>query len=152
MNYSLFIMVIKEMMLMEAKGQPRAALTSSPLLPSKSSDPYCVFYAPPPVRRKIAQGVIYIVGFRSRWFRRGKEIQRRAHTREVGTYHVARSGDHMVGAFLPRGASCWLFLLTIFVSLKNNVPKILGVFDVLKVPKTQKYKKLGFYSIEFKPK
>jgi hypothetical protein len=32
MNYSLLIMVVKEMVLMEANGQPEAALTGSLLL------------------------------------------------------------------------------------------------------------------------
>jgi hypothetical protein len=34
MNYSLFIMVLKETILMEMKGQPGAAPTASPLLSS----------------------------------------------------------------------------------------------------------------------
>jgi hypothetical protein len=36
MKYSIFIMVMKEMVLMEAKGQPGAALVASPLLSSES--------------------------------------------------------------------------------------------------------------------
>jgi hypothetical protein len=38
MNYSVFIMVLKEMMSMESKGQPGAASAASPLLSSQSSD------------------------------------------------------------------------------------------------------------------
>jgi hypothetical protein len=50
MNYSLFIMVIKEMMSMEAKRQRGTALAASPLLSSQSLDPYCVLSIslPPP--------------------------------------------------------------------------------------------------------
>jgi hypothetical protein len=36
--YSLFIMLLKEMVLMELKGQPGAAPAASPLLSSQSSD------------------------------------------------------------------------------------------------------------------
>jgi hypothetical protein len=39
MNYSLLIMVVKEMVLMEANGQPEAALTGSPLLSLQFLDP-----------------------------------------------------------------------------------------------------------------
>jgi hypothetical protein len=36
MNYSLFIIVMKEMVAMEAKGQPRVAPVVSPLIYSQS--------------------------------------------------------------------------------------------------------------------
>jgi hypothetical protein len=59
MNYSLFIMVMKEKMSMEAKGQPGADLATSPLLSSQSSDLYFIFYVSLPPHRKIARGHIY---------------------------------------------------------------------------------------------
>jgi hypothetical protein len=40
MNYSLFIMVTKEMVSMEVKGQQGMALAASPLLSSQSLDPF----------------------------------------------------------------------------------------------------------------
>jgi hypothetical protein len=51
MNYSLFIMVLKEMVSIELKGQ----LGASPLISSQSSDPYGVFRVSPPPPRKIAK-------------------------------------------------------------------------------------------------
>jgi hypothetical protein len=49
-NYSLFIMLMKEMVSMESKGKPGAAPAASPLLSSQSSEQFCVFYVslPPP--------------------------------------------------------------------------------------------------------
>jgi hypothetical protein len=47
MNYSLFIMVMKKMMSLEAKGQSGVAHAASPLLFSDSSDLYCVFFVYP---------------------------------------------------------------------------------------------------------
>jgi hypothetical protein len=58
-NYSLFIMLLKEMMPMESKGQPGAAPAVSLLLSSQSSDLYCVFRVSLPPRREIAEGGIY---------------------------------------------------------------------------------------------
>jgi hypothetical protein len=56
MNYSLFIMVMKEMMSMEEKGQPRAATAASPLQSSQFADLYCVFSVSLSPHPKIAQG------------------------------------------------------------------------------------------------
>jgi hypothetical protein len=44
MNYFIFIMMMKDMVTMEAKEQPGAALTMYPLLSSQSIDLYCVFH------------------------------------------------------------------------------------------------------------
>jgi hypothetical protein len=65
MNYFLFIMMMKEMISMEAKGQPGATPAVYPLLSLQSSDWYCVFSDSPLPPHEIAKG-IYIVGFRSR--------------------------------------------------------------------------------------
>jgi hypothetical protein len=54
MDYSHFIMVMKDMMSMEAKGQPGAALAAYPLLSLQSLDLYYVFSISPPPHRKIA--------------------------------------------------------------------------------------------------
>jgi hypothetical protein len=63
-NYSLFIMFLKEMISMELKGKLGAALAASPLLSSQSSDQFCVFRVSPAPHREMAKGVLYIVGFR----------------------------------------------------------------------------------------
>jgi hypothetical protein len=65
MNYTLFIMMGKEMVSMEEKRQLAASLAASPLL-SSQSDLYCVFYVFLPPHHGIARGVEYIVDFRSR--------------------------------------------------------------------------------------
>jgi hypothetical protein len=59
MNYSLFIMVLKEMVSMEVKWQPEAASTSYYLL-SFAVCRYvlCIHVSPPP-HREIAQGSFY---------------------------------------------------------------------------------------------
>jgi hypothetical protein len=44
MNYSIFIMVIKAMMLMKGKGQPGTASTTSPLLILALLELYRVFF------------------------------------------------------------------------------------------------------------
>jgi hypothetical protein len=55
---------------MEAKRQPGAAPVASPLLSWHSSDPYGVSHVfVPPVVKSPREGV-FIVGFRSRQFRR----------------------------------------------------------------------------------
>jgi hypothetical protein len=51
MNYSLFIMLLKEMVSMELKRQPGVA---SPLLSSQSLDMFRIFCVSPPPRREIA--------------------------------------------------------------------------------------------------
>jgi hypothetical protein len=57
MNYSLFIMVMKEMMSMEAKGQPGAAPATSLLLYIlESLDPFHVFSISTPPHREITEG------------------------------------------------------------------------------------------------
>jgi hypothetical protein len=55
-NYSLLIMLLKEMMSMESKGKPGAAPAASPLLSSQSLDPYGVFHVSLPPPHKIAKG------------------------------------------------------------------------------------------------
>jgi hypothetical protein len=81
-------MVTKEMMSMEAKGQLGVALAASSLL-SQSLDPFCVFSISMSPCHEIARGRVYIVGFRSRRFRRAKFCSNRTHRVEVGPHHVA---------------------------------------------------------------
>jgi hypothetical protein len=57
-NYSLFIMVLKEMMSVESNGESRAAPVASPLLSSQSSDHFCVVRGSAPHRSKIVEGGI----------------------------------------------------------------------------------------------
>jgi hypothetical protein len=63
-------------------------------------------------------GVIYIVGFRSRWFRRGEQSCKRVHEGEVGAHHMARGGacvvpplsclvDLLVDLFFSRSSISW---------------------------------------------
>jgi hypothetical protein len=60
MNYSLHIMMIKEMISMEAKGELEAALAASPLISSQSSDLIYVFSISTLPRHKITHGGGYI--------------------------------------------------------------------------------------------
>jgi hypothetical protein len=53
-NYSLFIMLMKEIVSMESKGKSGAAPAASPLLSSQSSDQFCVFYVSPPPLHEIS--------------------------------------------------------------------------------------------------
>jgi hypothetical protein len=59
MKYSPVIMVPKEMVSMESKGQLGAAPVASSLLSSQSIDLYYVFCVFPQPGRKIARGGIY---------------------------------------------------------------------------------------------
>jgi hypothetical protein len=52
-----FIMLLKDMMSMESKGQPGVTPTASPLLSLQSADPFSVFCVSLPPHREIAQGV-----------------------------------------------------------------------------------------------
>jgi hypothetical protein len=111
-NYSLFIMVMNEMMLMDANGQLGAVPTASPLLSLLSSNLYCVFFVSPLPRHEIARG-IYIVGFRQRNLEKDPWEWKWAPPRG---HHLGPCGPT---SFLPRGAPRWLLCLTIFVSLKK---------------------------------
>jgi hypothetical protein len=53
-NDSLFIMLLKEMVSMELKGQPGAAPAVSPLLSLESADQFHVIFHSPPPPREIA--------------------------------------------------------------------------------------------------
>jgi hypothetical protein len=66
MNYSLFIMMLKEIVSMEAKAKLGVALAASPLLSSHSTDLYCVFHLSPLPRYKMTREILFTVGFRSR--------------------------------------------------------------------------------------
>jgi hypothetical protein len=63
-NYSIFIMLLKEMVSMESKEQQGVAIAMSPLLSLQSADLFGVFRVSPLPHREIARGVLYIVGFR----------------------------------------------------------------------------------------
>jgi hypothetical protein len=64
-KYSLFIMLLKEIVSMESKGQWGAAPAAYPFLSSRFVDPFGVFHVSPPPHCKINRGVLYIVIFRS---------------------------------------------------------------------------------------
>jgi hypothetical protein len=127
MNYSLFIMVMNEMMLMDANGQLGVVLTLSPLLSLMSSNLYCVFYVFPLPHHEIARS-IYIVGFRQR--NPGNDPREWKWAPPRG-HHLGSCGPT---SFLPRCAPRWLLRLTIFVSLKKmSWQKEWVWFDVWKV-------------------
>jgi hypothetical protein len=84
MNYSLYIMVLKEMVSMESKVQSGAVVAVSPLLSSQSIHiVYFVF-----LRCLVARshGVPFIVGFRSRQFDRGEVYRKWAPPRGQETW------------------------------------------------------------------
>jgi hypothetical protein len=147
MNYSLFIMVMKwKIMPIEAKGQPGAALAVALLLSFQSSvlfHIFCVSLLP-----EIARGVIYIVGFRSRWIRGGKEIQKRAHELGCGPHHAARKFDRVVDPFSYLMALHVDFFLECSSFPWKMVGQKIGSIWHHEVPKTQKYIKIGVPLIE----
>jgi hypothetical protein len=117
MNYSIFIMEMKETMSMEENGQPGAALAAPPLLSSQSLDLFRVFTVPMPPPREIPRG--YIVSFRLRRFHRGKDCSNWTH--EGGRWAPPcgpATWPHGGSSFLPRGVSRWL-LLAVFYFLKK---------------------------------
>jgi hypothetical protein len=83
-NYPLFIMLLKEMVSMESKGQLGAVPAASPLISSPSSDQNCVFHVSPLTPRQVARGVLYIAGFRSRRICGDQDCIERTHEGEVG--------------------------------------------------------------------
>jgi hypothetical protein len=99
-NYSLFIMVPKEMVSMKVKGQLRAAPIASSLLSSQSADPYCVFHVTPPPHREISWGVPFIAGFRSKQFHNGKVCSSGTHEAPDGPHHAAKKSGHVVGVLV----------------------------------------------------
>jgi hypothetical protein len=143
-NYSLFIMLLKEMMSMESKGKPGAAPTVSPLLSSRSSDPYGEFCVSLPSPHKIAEGGggIYIVCF---WSRRSHGVQDCIKkTLEVrdGAHHAVSMWDRVAPPLLVLVASpVDFFFSRSSISQKNDMTKSLSLFDVWKVPKSQKHAK-----------
>jgi hypothetical protein len=139
MNYSLFIMVPKDIVSMESKGQPGMASATSVLLSSQFVDPYCVFHVSllPP-----REGVAFIVSFRSRWFRQAKVCSIWTHEGEIGPHHAVRILGHTVG----RLSYLVVFHIDFFfsrslISRNNDVAKRLGPFDTQKVPKSKKHEK-----------
>jgi hypothetical protein len=78
-NYSHFIMLLKEMVSMESKGQPGAALEVSPLLSLQSVNPFDVFCVSSLPHHEIARGVLYIVDFRSGRIHGDQDCNERMH-------------------------------------------------------------------------
>jgi hypothetical protein len=148
MNYSLFIMVLREMETMEVKRQPRAAPTGSPLLSSKSANLYCVSLAP---YREIAWGVLFIVGLgqdgsvKPEFQQLDPQGARWAPPRGQLLGHCGRC------SFAPRVVPRWLLLLTVLYFLKNDVEKRLSLFDVWKVRQSQRHAKQKTCPVELEP-
>jgi hypothetical protein len=95
-NYSLFIMLLKEMMSMESKGQPGAALTASPLQSLQSSDLYCVFCVSLSPSHKIIEGVVYIVRYMSRRSHTVQDCVETTLEGRDGAHHAVSMWDHTV--------------------------------------------------------
>jgi hypothetical protein len=95
MNYFLFIMMTKGMVSMEVERQPGVALVASPLLYC-SLQIYFVLSVSMPPPREIAWEIIYLVSFKLRQFRRGKESWKGVHGVESGVHHAARTLGHVV--------------------------------------------------------
>jgi hypothetical protein len=130
-------MVLKEMVLMEAKGQPGAGLTASPLLYSvlgQDGFVLCIrcFFV---VSSWDRMGVPFIVGFRSIRFCQAKLCSIWTHEGEDVPHHMIKK-PWMWGApyFLPRGIPHWLLLLTVFNLLKKSHGKSIGSEERLKGP------------------
>jgi hypothetical protein len=100
-NYSLFIMLLKEMVSMESKGQPRAAPSVYPLLSSQSTDPFGVFRVSPLSHHKIYRRVLYIVGFRSSQIHGDQVCIERMHEARDGSHHAARVWPTWWPSFAP---------------------------------------------------
>jgi hypothetical protein len=98
MNYSLVIMVLKEMVSMESRGS-RVVPVASPLLSLQSIDPFIVFRISPPPHRNNAKGGIYSQ-YRSRRVHGGEFCDNWTHEVPSGTYHVGQVLDRIVGPIL----------------------------------------------------
>jgi hypothetical protein len=132
-NYSLFIMVLKEMMLMESRGQPGAALAASPLLSSQPSDLYGVFRVVLPPRHEITEwDEVYIVGFRSRRSRRVQDCVERTLEGRDGAHHAVSMWDRMPAypLLILVVSPIDLFFSRSSISQKTDEAKFLGPFDV----------------------
>jgi hypothetical protein len=124
MNYSIFIIVMKAMMLMKGKGQPGMASTASPLLILALLEPYHVFFVSLLPHREIAWGRIYIVSFRSRRFCRAKVCNNWTHEAGDGTHHAAWKLPRVVGAIFHLVAfPIDFFFSRSSISQKNAVTK-----------------------------
>jgi hypothetical protein len=123
-NYSLFIMLLKEM---ESKGQSSVALAAAPVLSSQSSNQFCVFCVSPSPCREIARGALYIASFRSRQFCGDQGCIERTHEAWDGPHHATKKWAHVVGPSfpLPR-VPHWHLLLTVFYFPKKLHGKIFG--------------------------
>jgi hypothetical protein len=96
-NYSLFIMLLKQMVSMESKGQLGAALAASPLLSSQSSDQFHVFCVSPSPPQNPPRGPLYSQ-FRSRRVRGVQDCIKTTHEGEIG--HTTRSSSGPVRPLL----------------------------------------------------
>jgi hypothetical protein len=130
-NYSLFIMLVKEMVLMTSKGQSGAAPLASPLLSSQSSDLYYVFCVSLPPHHETTKGRVYIVAIRSRRVRGVQDCVKTMLGAKGGAHHVARVVACMVGPLSYLVASLVdIFFSRSSISRRNDVVNFLGPFDV----------------------
>jgi hypothetical protein len=96
-TYSLFIMLLKEMVSMELKGQPGAAPAASSLLSLQSSDRMmCFVFLHCPLTKSPEEGV-YIIGFRSRRVCRVQDCVEMTLKAKGGCHHMARVVARVVG-------------------------------------------------------
>jgi hypothetical protein len=117
-----------------------AAPAASPLLSLESSDQFRVFCVSLPPRVKSPKEGVYIVSFKSRRVRGVQDCIKTMHEGQYGPHHMARIVAGMVGplSFLVASPIDFLFSRS-SISQKNDVAKSLCLFDVLKVPKSQKH-------------
>jgi hypothetical protein len=137
----------------EVKGEPRTALAASPLLFLLSPDQCCVFCVSQPPHHKIARGVLYIVGFRSRRICGVQDCIERTHKRKSGPHHPVSLQARVVCPNSRLIASpVDFFFSRSSISRQNDMTKRLGPFDVCKVPESQKHakKQICFRSVKTK--
>jgi hypothetical protein len=128
---------MKKMMSVEAKGHQERLRRrlSSYFCSLKIHTVHSLFLRHP---SRNCPRVIYIVSFRTRRFRKGKEIWKRVHGVEVGPHHATSEWDRVVDRF----CHLWLFTLTFSSHDLRSLEKliwqnIVSDWRVQKVPKTQ---------------
>jgi hypothetical protein len=151
MNYPLFIVVAKEMVSMESKGQQWATLAASLLISLQPGDLFHVFrvFPPPCILTKGS----YIVYFRWIHIRRAEGRGKMDHDRESGTHHTTKSLGRVVPPkILLVRFHVYFFCYFVVFPWKNGAPKnwlclTLGRF--LKLKNMQK-QRLMFYRAKTK--
>ena len=127
-----------------------AAFPPSDLLQRQPSvSCFVVFYVSPPPPRETPRGTIFIVSFRSKGSFGKKDRRQRSHEAQIRGSHAAKESGRVGLPILAFGLPLFRFLRPYaFFLLKNDLRKFSGHLDVVWVPETQKYRKLGFLSVQ----